>query len=78
MSHHGYNSPGPQNHDAFGFTLQFEHILFTIIPAAILIATYPVLVYRYTRKPVIANSDWFLYAKLVSLHASVACLFINH
>lgn len=69
MAGHDDNSFGPQYGHQFDFTLRFEHLIFTILPASLLIAAIPVLIYHYTRKPAVISRGWLLYAKLVSLSA---------
>lgn len=77
MGHHDDDSFGPQYGDTFDFTLRFEHIIFTIVPASILISIYPILIYQYARKPVVVGRSWSLYAKLVSLNVSRSCLCLH-
>lgn len=74
MAHDDDQSFGPQYGDRFDFTLRFEHIIFTILPATVLIAAYPILLYQYTRKSIVVGRGWSLYAKLVSFSASKPCL----
>lgn len=69
MAEYDDNLFGPQYGDKFDFTLRFEHIIFTILPASILITAFPVLLYQYTQKPVVIGRSWSLYAKLVSFIA---------
>lgn len=66
MAGHEDGSFGPVYAGKFYFTLRFEHIIFTILPASILIAMYPILLYHYNHKPVVVGRSWSLYVKLVS------------
>lgn len=66
MAGHEDSSFGPVYVGKFDFTLRFEHIILTILPASILIAIYPILLYHYSHKPVVVGRSWSLHAKLVS------------
>lgn len=76
MAHHGDNSFGPQYGDQFDFTLRFELIILTILPASVLLTMYPILLYHYTHKPVVVSRSWSLYVKLVSKLQHLCSLYI--
>lgn len=64
---------GPEFKDKFDFTLEFEHAILSIGPAAFLLLGIPILVFRFRKHPAIISSGWLLWLKLVSWVDGCAC-----
>lgn len=58
---------GPEFKHKFDFTLEFEHAILTIGPAAFLLLAVPILLLRFRRHPTVISPGWLLWLKLVSL-----------
>ncbi len=60
-------SIGPQLHDKHDFTLNFEQLLFTILPAAVVVFLAPFYVWHITRKPPCIRVSFLFWLKTVGL-----------
>lgn len=67
------NTFGPQFLDRVDFTLSFEHIMLTIVPAALFILALPIHVCVSVRKASVVGAGALLWAKLATALALVAC-----
>lgn len=62
---------GPQFRAAFDFTLEFEHLMLSIVPSTVLIASVPVFYFLYAWKTTVCRGGLLLWIKLV------CCLMIS-
>lgn len=59
------DSFGPANGNNFDFTLVFENIFFSILPAAVLVLSFPLHYKRYRRLSKVATAGSLYWARLV-------------